>query len=314
MKNKFLLGLLMFLAPLAYAEEIVLTADNALTINDMFDADSVATLTKQAKDMDSRLKSTDPIYLIVHSPGGYIDDGLELIENLSSLRRPVHTITMFAASMGFQTVQGLGDRLVLKNGTLMSHKARGGMAGEFPGQLDSRYNYHLKRVMRMDAQAVARSKGKYTMSTYHDLIRDEFWCDGSDCVAAGFADRVVTSSCDKSLQGTYTVVILQDLVQGHTLEVTAELDKCPTNTNPVKYTILLDNTPLFPDNASKIAAAAGVTKTVDTAAWYNLGYSTSNLNSAIAGIDKDVLAQLKGKADEAIKKRQQMYNFVIRGY
>jgi|GEM_PF-2700896 len=230
---------------------IILTKDNSITINNVFDSEVVAQLTLAAKAMDARLPSGDPLYLVINSPGGSIDAGLELIENLSSMNRPVHSINVFSASMGFQTAQGLGDRLVLKNGTLMSHKARGGFSGEFPGQLDSRYNYYLKRVTRMDEVAVSRSGGKLTLKSYRDLIENEYWCDGQDCVDQGLADRVVTASCDRSLEGTRNELLAEFFYMGRAVQIVAEQDNCPVNTNALRYKVLVDGEALFKDINTK---------------------------------------------------------------
>lgn len=231
-----------------FAEDVkvLLTVDNTISLNDSFYGESVANLTLKAKELDDRIKSNDPIYLVINSPGGSIEDGLELIQNLSSLRWPIKTITLFAASMGFQTVQGLGERLITKNGTLMSHKAKGGFFGEFPGQLDSRYSYYLKRVAEMEKVAVARTKGKHTLKSYRNLIENEFWCSGKDCIKGGFADRIVSEAvCDKSLSGTIDKVYDRFLFNGKVVEILVTMDVCPLNTNMLKYNVYVDGKPLY---------------------------------------------------------------------
>ena len=111
--------------------------------------------------MDASLKSGYPIYLFLNTPGGSIQAGLELIEGLNGINRPIHTVTLFAASMGWQLVQHLGTRYVLKYGVLMSHKARGQFSGEFGGgasQMDARYGLWLKRVHIMETLQYTRGK------------------------------------------------------------------------------------------------------------------------------------------------------------
>lgn len=207
--------------------KIILTKDNTLSIDSPFDDNSVALVALKARELDSRLPSGDPLYLVVNSPGGSIDAGIELIENLNTLNRPVHTITIFAASMGFQTVQGLGNRYIISSGTLMSHKARGGFSGEFPGQLDSRYAYYLKRIDKLDQLTVKRSGGKLSLQSYRALYANEFWCEGQDCIDKGVADEIVKVSCDKSLDSTSTTSMKVG-VMGISFDSVVTKASCPT--------------------------------------------------------------------------------------
>ena len=113
---------------------------------------------------------------------------------------------MFAASMGFQIAQNMEERLITSGGVLMSHKAKGGIQGEFGGsgksQLDRRYDFWLKRLDILDRQTVLRTKGKQTLKSYQDSYENELWLTGSDAVSQGYADRVVSARCGKSLDGS----------------------------------------------------------------------------------------------------------------
>lgn len=224
--------------------DIVLTVDNSVVLDDVTCDEVTARVAKKAKELDARLASGEPIYLVLNTPGGCIDDGLNMIEVLKRLNRPVHTVVLFAASMGFQITQQLGNRYILRDGTLMSHKARGGFYGEFPGQLDSRYSYYLKRISRMDEQAAKRTNGKHTFQSYRNLIENEYWCDGVDCVAQGFADKVATAKCDKSLDGIRTEEI-KFFFAGMRIQIFLNYDKCPLITGLLDYDISVDGNKLF---------------------------------------------------------------------
>lgn len=190
---------------------VVLNDKNSITLSGEISGESVAVTIKKLQKLDSETKlvgKPDPIYLVVYSPGGSIQAGLELIEAAQGMKRQVNTITMFAASMAFNTVENLGERLILKNGVLMSHRAAGGFEGSFggthPSQLDSRYGFWLQRIAEMDEQVVKRSGGKQTIESYREFYRDELWRTGEQSVAQGYADAVVTARCDKTLDGVET--------------------------------------------------------------------------------------------------------------
>lgn len=302
-------------------EVVVLTKDNTIALNDTFLGDTVANLVKKAKELDSRVESNDPIYLILNSPGGSIDAGLEAIENLKSLRRPVKTISLFSASMGFQTVQGLGERLITSDGTLMSHKARGGFYGEFPGQLDSRYGHYLKRVNRMNEVAANRTNGKHTLKSYNSLIENEFWCDGQDCISEGFADKLVSASCDKSLEGVYDVIWYRGTFMGSVIEVIAKMDVCPMNTSALSYNYYINGEPLFPERgADKKKEAKKEVKKEDEVfgGYYSSIFGPSTYSSSetkkseIEKMTPQMITEIRSKLDQAVTDR--MERRVIKGY
>jgi ATP-dependent protease ClpP protease subunit len=287
---------------------IVLTKDNTIVMDDYFSGEKVAQVTQKAKDLDAKLQSNEPLYLVLDSGGGSTEAGIELIENLNNLNRPVKTVTLFAASMGFQTVEGLrGERLITENGTLMSHKARGGFYGEFPGQLDSRYNHYLRRVQRLDAQVVKRTNGKHTAKSYAALIENEHWCDGADCIAQGFADRVVKPSCDQSLKGTHNALYDRFIYMGHVVEIVDVMSNCPLITEALSWNVYIDGEPLFASDTDSLVNSTKVSTDINQS-----GYSRFNrtvLDSvgleAAENIKKLVTKKLdarEGSADRNVKK------------
>lgn len=226
---------LFFTASLTMAKEIKLTKDNVLVLDQPFTSKSVTQLIQEARQKDADLKNGYPMYLFLNTPGGSIQAGLELIEALKGLNRPIHTITLFSASMGFQLVQHLGDRYILNYGRLMSHKARGSLGGEFgggPSQLDSRYGLWLRTIDLMDKQTVKRTNGKKTLGQYRSDYDNELWLNGAEAVENGYADEIVTVRCNKGLDKANRETIVR--FYGMTLKVT--MSGCPIITSPISVT------------------------------------------------------------------------------
>ena len=138
--------------------------------------------------------------------------------------------------MAFQILENMNDRLVLKNGVLMSHRAAGEMQGSFggtrPSQMDSRYELWLDRVKELDEQTVSRTHGLQTYDSYTKEYANEVWLTGTKSVREGYADKVVLVKCDATLSGTNT---------NHTnfmgMDIAYELDKCPMNTSPMNIRV-----------------------------------------------------------------------------
>jgi ATP-dependent Clp protease, protease subunit len=238
--KKVIVGLVVFVAvaiiPLvsvgkaANPNQIVLTTNNMVNLSGEITGDSVANTILELQKLDDDSKK--PIYLFMYTPGGSVQDGLELIEAIKGLNRPVETITLFSASMGFQTVQALGKRLIMKNGTLMSHRAagsfEGSFGGQFPSQIDSRYGFWLQRIKELDEQTVSRTNGRQTMKSYLETYKNEAWFTGTQAVEQGYADAIVTVHCDKSLTG-----VTPHSVSFMGLSFTYEISNCPMITSPL---------------------------------------------------------------------------------
>lgn len=255
-KINFLMGLVVllsislvptFASSVSEEKSITLTSDNTLVLNGEVSGENVAKLIQEVRELDQqdnsylgklglKDKNDKPIYLFLYTPGGSIQSGLELLEALKGVKRPINTVTMFAASMGFQIVQNLGNRYIVGNGILMSHHGYGSSEGEFggksPSQVQNRMGLWERRLKEMDEQTVKRTNGKQTLETYQSSYDHELWATGKESVNMGYADNTVSVSCDSSLVGTN-----QKSLNFMGIEILYELDKCPLNTTPMNIQI-----------------------------------------------------------------------------
>lgn len=226
--KSILIALLTFCAATVFAaDKLVLTETNTVILNDSVNSQSVTRLMTDIMALNS-LEDQSPIYLILNTPGGSIFDGLEFIRFAKASKREIITVTMQAASMGFQIVQALPNkRYMLEYAVLMSHRAAtGGLGGQFnKGELETRLDF-IKSVVQDLDESVAKRSGKYSTEQYQTLIKDEYYAGPSKAIRDGFADAEATVTCDDTLQGT-KFVTYQTLFG----PILVEFAKCPLVTN-----------------------------------------------------------------------------------
>lgn len=227
--------LLICVNALAKNEEIVLTEDNSVIFNQQV-SDEYAS--KKTLELMKKAKRGNALYLVLDTPGGSVSAGLAFIDAVKSLKVPVHTITIFAASMGYQMVQELGTRYITPSGTLMSHRgAVGGLSGQVPGELNSRLN-HIQSILNgMSARAAARIG--MDKKAYDEAIINELWISGEDAVNSKHADKLANVQCDKALiEETYKQQLTT--IFG---KVNIVFSKCPLISAPIDFSFERDVKP-----------------------------------------------------------------------
>lgn len=238
---KKLIATILLFGPMAMAapkKVITLTDRNFILLAGEVTPKSTSDVFEEAKKMDSEVQSNDPIYLFLNTPGGNIVSGVKLIDNLQGLNHKVHTISINAFSMGFQIMQGLGDRYLTNNSIIMSHEAYGGFEGSFShgkSQLDSFYGLWLEKIKEMDLITVGRTKGKQTLESYRKAYSKDLWLTAAQAVAGGYADEIVVVQCSRSLSGTWEEIVP---VFGFSIKVT--WSKCPLNGFPLAVEPIFD--------------------------------------------------------------------------
>lgn len=216
-----------FLSTSVFAKpaNILLTENNSVVFNQKV---TEAYASAKALEVITKSRKASPIFLVLDTPGGSVMAGLRFVDIIKATNIPIHTITVFAASMGYQFVQQLGTRYILNSGVLMSHRgAISGLSGQVPGELNSRLS-HIEALLNRMSEDAAKRVG-VSKEVYEALVINELWLSGKDAVAKNHADQIANVKCsDELIKGSYK----QDL---NTLfgKVTLKFSKCPMISFPV---------------------------------------------------------------------------------
>lgn len=226
-----LIFLFLFIVTSTFAndKQIILTENNTVQLRGPVTRDSVGAVMHELNTISKIGNAKDPIYLILNTPGGSVMAGLDLINYMNTLRRPVHSVAVYAASMGFHILQNSPKRYVTKYATIMSHRASGGFEGDIPQQINSRLKHVIDLIDKMDEQVISRTQGKYTKESYMELIRDEYYGVGSNAITDKFADEVVSLKCNEKLLNESVEKTMQVFI----FTFKAKFSKCPLLTEPV---------------------------------------------------------------------------------
>lgn len=250
---KKLIAILMLLSFAAFGKTIELNENNTINFNQAFSMEYVAKKQIEAiKLCAGNIGST--INVVLYTPGGSISAGQLFFDTLKALPCTFDTITVFAASMGYQTVQNLGKRYIIPSGVLMSHRASvSGLSGEIGGELDEMVK-HLKDNVT-ELEVIAANRVGITLNDYRNFIRDELWLTANEAVKKNHADESILVTCDKSLMTTYVETIRT--IFGN-FEV--EFSNCPVIVGPLSVNgMSLESENQFREYFTNITRRVGAT-------------------------------------------------------
>jgi ATP-dependent Clp protease protease subunit len=215
----------------ANSATITLSENNSVAFNQPVKEDYVAKKQLEILIKHQALPKTQPIYLVLDTPGGSVMAGNNFIDFVKSLDRPVHTVVIFAASMGYQITQELGKRYIISSGMLMSHRgAISGLSGQVPGEANQRLKMIQDVLDEMNVKAAKRVG--MSVEAYQNAIINELWIGGQAAVNQKHADEVASVICDKSLSGTYTEDVAT--IFG---PASVEYSKCPLISMPIGFSL-----------------------------------------------------------------------------
>jgi ATP-dependent Clp protease, protease subunit len=165
---------------------------------------------KSASDLIRRLWYLDwkgpgkPILFVINSPGGSVDSGFAIWDQIKLLSSPVYTLVSgLAASMGsvLSLVSGKGKRFATQNARIMMHQPL--ISGVIRGPATD-LDIQAKEMLKTRAIVVslyAEATGKDVKVIEKSIDRDN-WMTAEEAKDFGLIDKIITSykELDKVLQ------------------------------------------------------------------------------------------------------------------
>lgn len=168
--------------------------DRRVLISDGIDGDVAGDVIRKLWFLE-HFEPGKPILLVINSPGGSVDSGFAIWDQIKMLKSPVYTlVTGLAASMGsvLSLVAGRGNRFATRNARVMIHQPL--IAGRMQGQATD-LEIQAREILRTRDDLVklyAAETGKSHKEIEDALDRDK-WLTAEEAIAFGLIDKIVSS-------------------------------------------------------------------------------------------------------------------------
>lgn len=177
--------------------EWALLEKRRIFLSDGVDAESAKEIIRKLWYLE-HIAPGKPILFVINSPGGSVDAGFAIWDQIKLITSPVITlVTGLAASMGslLSLVGGKGRRFATPNSRIMIHQPLiGGIIRGQATDLDIQAKEMLKtREMIVDIYSEATGKDKKIIEK---AINRDNWMTAEEAMAFGLIDKIATSMND----------------------------------------------------------------------------------------------------------------------
>ena len=177
--------------------DLALLEKRRVFLSDQVDSASAKDIIRKLWYLDT-IAPGKPILFIINSPGGSVDSGFAIWDQIKMLSSPVYTlVTGLAASMGslLSLVAGKGKRFATPNSRIMLHQPL--IGGVIRGQATD-LEIQAKEMLKTRAALVeiyAEATGKDSKEIDRAIDRDN-WMTPEEALEFGLLDKIVTSMKD----------------------------------------------------------------------------------------------------------------------
>ena len=135
------------------------------------------------------MQSHDPIWIVIQSPGGSVEDGLMLIDTMQSIESPVYTLGRSTASMATVVLAAgePGHRYILPHGKTMLHLLSGEMGGDVKDMKIAQL--HAEQLQSSLVKLLLECGVNKTKEELGEDIERDFWLFGQESINYGLVDR-----------------------------------------------------------------------------------------------------------------------------
>ncbi len=177
--------------------DLAMLEKRRIFLSDAVDSDSAKDIIRKLWYLDHQAPGK-PILFIINSPGGSVDSGFAIWDQIKLLSSPVYTlVTGLAASMGslLSLVSGKGKRFATANSRIMIHQPLiGGVIRGQATDLEIQAREMLKtRAQIVDVYVDATGKDR---AIIEKAINRDNWMSADEALEFGLLDKIITSMKD----------------------------------------------------------------------------------------------------------------------
>ena len=136
-------------------------------------------------------ESNDPIWLVIDTPGGFVDQGMLLYDMMQLVQAPVYTVCRSALSMGAIILAGgePGHRYMFPHARVMLHQVSTKTSGNV--EEAEKQIQETRREADLIVDTLIHCGVKKEPQEIYDDIQVTNWMNAEEAIAYGLADKIL---------------------------------------------------------------------------------------------------------------------------